>query len=1224
MTVREVQNWQDASVRAGSKSSAVGGYQIIRKTLRGLVSEMGLTGDEIFDNNLQDRLGTQLLKRRGFDAWQSGKLSDDAFMNNLAGEWAALPMPNGRSRYAGDGLNASGRNRKQVSHALAATRNGEEIDLSGIAPENQRYVASGAAYAADQKQQRVDAVDPMATFTGADMSTVAASVSNPFTSQREEEAAAAAAEDNKPGYWEGFKTAVDEQWVATALMRQMGQESFAPVAGFQYDETLWDEVSKGLPEQYLPALEEAHSPDHARAIGDRTRASYERDSKLSQLGWAGVGMNLGAAILDPVAILATVATEGALGGVIYGAKATKLSRFLMAGTAAGAVNAGVDGYLASQDPVASWEGVAYSAAAGFLLGGTIGAFRKSPVDQEFGDTMKQIIKDTDAKEAALANTGSVGAARNWDVVVDLTDAQQAAEIASDAPVSTFAKWRIDTVGILGKSENPLVRKLARLIDEDAVGGEGVSIISANEKATRIIKNVESRFYTDYNDSLRTWAKTNNIGVNKLWADPGIRAKFNSEVGMAVRRPLDSAADPSVQKVAARVKKEYAELLKYGKEHNIKGFQDLDANDLYLTRQHNIQALDDFMTSPQGVDRAERLFAKALVSGNNKYRNSNPARGMSLEELDFLDAKDMAKAYLKSIRSRKYQGFDIQQGLSGQNLDTLGEMLLDSGISLQRADEILAKMRRPKDANSGKLGIAKYRMILDEEYVDEASGIKIEDFLENDVEALFNGYTNSVVRTGALEEAFSIFKKPGDDHAPSFDTLKRYIAETNTSVKDVGEAEMRRLDNLYKAVKGIPLDDDTAWNRGLRRVRSFNFMRVMGQLGVAQLAELGMIMGNGGLRGMVQHMPAFNDFVRMASKGPLDEGLNDELEAMLSVGNDVLRHSPSVRLDDGSSVSSAVRDGAATKTQKMDFMLNQGKQMVATISGMSTINRMLQRLNARVLTQRFLDHANGARSINMKRFHAMGIDEKLADRISAQMRQHVKSRDGLIGKKVTQININSWDDLDAKNAFINGMDRWSRRSVQENSVGTMPAFMSKELGKSVGQFRSFMLGAYTKQVLAGIHHRDIEVMNSFLASMFFGGLFYVGQTALNSVGRPDSSEWLEKRLSTASIAKASFQRSGYSVFFPSLIDLGASPFTDEPIFAYRTTELSNEFFGNPTLDLIDQVKRGTTGALRAAVSDGYDFSQQDARAVASTLPFQNAFIIRNGLAAIMGGLPRFSQ
>lgn len=62
-------------------SSAVGRYQIVSTTLRRLMGQMGLTGEELFDKSMQDRMAMELVRERsrqgtkaGWDAeWQSFK-----------------------------------------------------------------------------------------------------------------------------------------------------------------------------------------------------------------------------------------------------------------------------------------------------------------------------------------------------------------------------------------------------------------------------------------------------------------------------------------------------------------------------------------------------------------------------------------------------------------------------------------------------------------------------------------------------------------------------------------------------------------------------------------------------------------------------------------------------------------------------------------------------------------------------------------------------------------------------------------------------------------------------------------------------------------------------------------------------------------------------------------------------------------------------------------------
>lgn len=109
MSIDDVLAWQQQYVAAGSASSAVGRYQFINTTLKSLAAELNIEGTELFDQELQDRLATALLQRRGLSGYIDGKLSREQFAHNLSKEWAALPRVIGdnpeQSFYDGDGLN---------------------------------------------------------------------------------------------------------------------------------------------------------------------------------------------------------------------------------------------------------------------------------------------------------------------------------------------------------------------------------------------------------------------------------------------------------------------------------------------------------------------------------------------------------------------------------------------------------------------------------------------------------------------------------------------------------------------------------------------------------------------------------------------------------------------------------------------------------------------------------------------------------------------------------------------------------------------------------------------------------------------------------------------------------------------------------------------------------------------------------------------------------------
>lgn len=82
----------------GFNSSALGRFQITRTTLRGLRAELGLSGDELFSPELQDRAALQLMRRRGNDPaglrneWEGLRGVDDATIR-AAYDRQSLNMP---------------------------------------------------------------------------------------------------------------------------------------------------------------------------------------------------------------------------------------------------------------------------------------------------------------------------------------------------------------------------------------------------------------------------------------------------------------------------------------------------------------------------------------------------------------------------------------------------------------------------------------------------------------------------------------------------------------------------------------------------------------------------------------------------------------------------------------------------------------------------------------------------------------------------------------------------------------------------------------------------------------------------------------------------------------------------------------------------------------------------------------------------------------------------
>lgn len=125
LTIKQIYGLMDGLLngRYGKRmpSTAMGKYQILRKTMKNLVEILKYNIETVkFTPEVQDRMGLELLKIRGYQKWYLGKLGNIEFAHRLSCEWASLPDPynGGRSHYDGIAGNHAGMTLKHLYDGL--------------------------------------------------------------------------------------------------------------------------------------------------------------------------------------------------------------------------------------------------------------------------------------------------------------------------------------------------------------------------------------------------------------------------------------------------------------------------------------------------------------------------------------------------------------------------------------------------------------------------------------------------------------------------------------------------------------------------------------------------------------------------------------------------------------------------------------------------------------------------------------------------------------------------------------------------------------------------------------------------------------------------------------------------------------------------------------------------------------------------------------------------
>lgn len=118
--------------------------------------------------------------------------------------------------------------------------------------------------------------------------------------------------------------------------------------------------------------------------------------------------------------------------------------------------------------------------------------------------------------------------------------------------------------------------------------------------------------------------------------------------------------------------------------------------------------------------------------------------------------------------------------------------------------------------------------------------------------------------------------------------------------------------------------------------------------------------------------------------------------------------------------------------------------------------------------------------------------------------------------------------------------------------------SDRLAKLLMQFKSFMMGAYTKQLLNNVKHADRVTTMMFLNGTFAGLVSYLAYVGASSAGKSsyERERYLDKMLDPMQMAAGAFQRSSISTIIPGIIDMPAMLGLYDPLFDTRASGLQS--------------------------------------------------------------------
>ena len=671
----------------------------------------------------------------------------------------------------------------------------------------------------------------------------------------------------------------------------------------------------------------------------------------------------------------------------------------------------------------------------------------------------------------------------------------------------------------------------------------------------------------------------------------------------------------------------------------------------LERAFPDRRLKDGVYSPKVADHSRIAEIDRTVDAETMEAFIGEAIRRAHGEIEDALLKRMAKGYWANIRRA---GYGMEDSVSGalalgdrQAFKDAFRRSLDDATALsddeaERVFDVFSGMvDATRPAGDGSKGIArlKRRTVMDYGFqatVRTRDGgtreLAVEDFFVQDAEFLDHRYARTM--SGRVALADTVIRDPktgeiifdGIRSEADLDKLKNWVREGFRQlgrplgeVRGAMENAVENIDFGWKRINGIPVyGQEKGYAQWVRRLKAIQFIRLMSNMGLNQVQESWKVAASTGFRAALSQLPAIRRMVDETGRSvPARDTLLAELEHMTGIGLDGLVGKYDFRLADdriGAGASSRFANAA-------DVALDWGQRVTTQVSLMRGIHDYQQKWAAKTVSQHLLDMARETATdaggfdlaklsrASRDRLATAGIGDEEAALIFGNLQRHAETE----GDRLVSLGANKWDP-EAVTTFSYTVNRFTDRLVQRNDVGALSKWMSNPVASMFVQFRSFVLGAWSKSTLYAVNHMDPRMAVLLAGELAFGAATFVVRSAPQLATDEGADKFWEETLDPVNLVKNAWARTATASVLPMLMDsaLLMTPLGPQFGSARASGSPQDALLGSPVGDQLGSVKTFTKGALDAAVN-GEEMSRGELSAgyrafvpLANFLPFAALF------------------
>ena len=475
---------------------------------------------------------------------------------------------------------------------------------------------------------------------------------------------------------------------------------------------------------------------------------------------------------------------------------------------------------------------------------------------------------------------------------------------------------------------------------------------------------------------------------------------------------------------------------------------------------------------------------------------------------------------------------------------------------------------------------------------------IEEYLENDVEILMKAYNKTLNTDLAIIEKFGDLELTAQRrqiNAEYADLVKKH-PDKEKVLNDRREKDLEVIMAIVSRLRGtygLPANANHGAVRAGKLARDVNFVRLLGQMLYSSVPDVGKVVGIDGFRGIfrsaltpmikdIKNIKILKEEVKLAGTAA-DMHLSTRALNLAELTDDFAR---------GSKVERAA--GKMAETFGMATLMNPWNSFMKQTSGIIVMQKMINAM-------RRID-AGKPKKKDIENLAFYGIHEREVKSFLKQINTHGYEKDG-----ITFPNTVDWDDsaMEAVNKFRAAMAKEVDRAIVTPGVGDRPLWFSTELGKTIGQFKSFQFASMQRTTIPLMQERDLNTLQAITTMIGLGMfVYYVKESSAGRKVSDDWEDWLVEGMDRSGVFAWLFDANNI-VEKATRGGVGVSALMGKrPMSRYASRNIMAAALG-PTFGLVQ-----TGASLAGAVGGEEPWTEQDTRALRRLLPYQNLFYLRH--------------